>query len=410
MPLLRGAGVATIGALGVLALCLGMTALGRGAGESYAVFLLPLSGELGWDRSSATSVYSLFMAATGFFAPLAGHLFDRFGGRLVYAIGLGSLAVGYFAAGSLSQLWQFHIAIGGFCGFGAALIGLAPAQAVVSRWFDKGLATALSMTYGGLGIGTLIMAPLAEYLIASQGWRNAYGWYALVFAVLCGFVLFLPWRRIAEGAPGNPRRHIAAAGRSGPTLMAALKTLEFWAFFVIFFVTAVSIYGISLQSVAYLISGGMSEQQAAFAFGTAGMLSFFGMTATGMAADRFGHRIVATSSYGLTVIGIGALALVPADGTGISLVVFIVCFGLSMGARGPIITTLMARRFSGSGIGAILGAANFGQGLGAASGAFFSGLLFDLTGGYTAAFIGCILAALIGAGLFWTVGTASDPE
>lgn len=405
MALFRGVSVAMAGSLGVLALCLGMTALGRGAGESYAVFLLPLSGDLDWDRSSATSVYSLFMAATGIFAPLAGHLFDRFGGRLVYTVGLGALALGYFAAGSLSELWQFQIAIGGFCGLGAALIGLAPAQAVVSRWFDKNLATALSMTYGGLGIGTLIMAPLAEYLIAREGWRGAYGWYAAVFAILCAFVLFLPWRRIAEGAPDNPRRYAASAGRSGPTLWAALKTFEFWAFFAIFFVTAVSIYGVSLQSVAYMISEGMSDQQAAFAFGTAGMLSFFGMTATGMAADRFGHRIVATGSYALTMIAIGALALMPADSTGILLVAYIVCFGLSMGARGPIITTLMARRFSGSGIGAILGAANFGQGLGAATGAYFSGLLFDLTGGYAATFAACTLAAAVGAGLFWTIGS-----
>jgi hypothetical protein len=54
MALISGRAMAA--SLGVLALCLGMTALGRGAGESYAVFLLPLSGDLGWDRSSATSV------------------------------------------------------------------------------------------------------------------------------------------------------------------------------------------------------------------------------------------------------------------------------------------------------------------------------------------------------------------
>ena len=405
MALISGRAMAA--SLGVLALCLGMTALGRGAGESYAVFLLPLSGDLGWDRSSATSVYSIFMAATGFFAPLAGLLFDRFGGRLVYAVGLAALAAGYFAAGSLSELWQFQLAIGVFCGFGAALIGLAPAQAVVSRWFDKGLATALAMTYGGLGLGTLIMAPLAEYLIARQGWRMAYEWYAIVFAALCIFVLFLPWRRIAEGADGNPRRYNRSLGKSGPTLLAALKTPAFWMFFIIFFVTAMSIYGVSLQSVAYLVSEGMSERQAAFAFGTAGMLSFFGMTLTGMAADRFGHRIVATGSYGLTVIAIGALYLLPSDGTGILLLIYIVCFGLSMGARGPIITTLMARRFSGSGIGAILGAANFGQGIGAAFGAFSSGFLFDLSGGYGIGFAVCTAAAIAGAGLFWTVGAGN---
>lgn len=402
MSLLRWPALA--GALTVLGLALGMTALGRGAGESYAVFLLPLSGELGWDRSAATSVYAIFMAATGVFAPLAGFLFDRFGGRLVYAVGLAALGLGYFAAGSLSEIWHFQLAVGVCCGFGAALIGLAPAQAIVSRWFDKGLATALAMTYGGLGVGTLIMAPLAEYLIARQGWRAAYGWYGVVFGILCLLVLFLPWRRIAEGAAGNPRRHSAEHGPSGPTLFSALKTWSFWVFFAIFFVTAVSIYGVSLQSVAYLVSGGMSEQEAAFAFGTAGMLSFFGMTGTGILADRFGHRIVATASYGLTVVAIAALTVVPADETGILLLIYIVCFGLSMGARGPIITTLMARRFSGSGIGAILGAANFGQGLGAASGAFLSGILFDLTGGYGASFILCTVAALIGAGLFWTVG------
>ena len=66
----------------------------------------------------------------------------------------------------------------------------------------------------------------------------------------------------------------------------------------------------------------------------------------------------------------------------IFLVLFIIGFGLSAGARGPIITTLMAEIFAGKGLASIYGATNLGQGIGAATGAILAGFLFDLTGGY----------------------------
>ena len=62
--------------------------LGRGLGDSYAVFLLPLEREFGWSRYQLTSVYSVFLLVSGFVAPLIGMLFDRVGPRLVYSIGI----------------------------------------------------------------------------------------------------------------------------------------------------------------------------------------------------------------------------------------------------------------------------------------------------------------------------------
>jgi MFS family permease len=187
------------------------------------------------------------------------------------------------------------------------------------------------------------------------------------------------------------------------SLIEAIKTKTFWGFFFIFGFTAIGIFGISLQIVAYLVYIGFTEVQAALSFGIAGILNFAGMVLTGLAADRWPRHIVATVSYILSFVAIISLALMQLYPSAILLILFIIGFGLSAGARGPIITTLMAEIFAGKGLASIYGATNLGQGLGAATGALFAGLLFDLTGDYNFGFLLCSIFTFLGAILFWTV-------
>src|SRR3546814_12287410 len=70
-----------LAALGVLVLCFAMNAVARGAGETFAVFLLPIGEETGWHRVDLTSVYSIYMAASGLASPFVGIVFDRLGPR-----------------------------------------------------------------------------------------------------------------------------------------------------------------------------------------------------------------------------------------------------------------------------------------------------------------------------------------
>jgi MFS family permease len=74
-----------------------------------------------------------------------------------------------------------------------------------------------------------------------------------------------------------------------------------------------------------------------------------------------------------------------------------------MGARGPIITTLMAKLFHGRGLGAIYGMTIMGQGVGAGISAWGGGLIYDLTGGYNLTFSISIISALFCIALFWLV-------
>ena len=380
-----------------------MTALSRGAGETFSVFLLPLSSNFEWERASVASVYSVYMVSVGLGSLLAGVTFDRFGARFNYLSGTLILAITYLSAGSLNQLWQFYIVIGVGGGVGASMIGLVPTQSLVSRWYHKRLSTALSVGYASQGLGTLTLVPLAQWFIEQSNWQNAYSSIGWIFVAVFMLMVFLPWKVIEGGSINNPRKLHKGKSIGGLTLREALSTKAFWAFFGIFAASAVGIFGISLQSVAYLIDQGYSKLEAAFAFGTVGMLSFVGMVITGIAAEYWPRHLVATLSYTLSLLGIAALALLQHQAHPLLLVMYIAGLGLSSGARGPIVTTLMAELFAGRGLASIYGAAKIGQGVGASIGALVAGYLYDITGNYNSGFIMCALSLLFGLAIFWIV-------
>src|ERR1700677_2869046 len=96
-------------ALNVLALCFALSVIGRGLGESFTVFLKPISESFGWDRAQVVSVYSLAALAGGLASPLIGRLFDRSGPRAVYSLGLLLLGGAFLIAAHAQQLWQFQL-------------------------------------------------------------------------------------------------------------------------------------------------------------------------------------------------------------------------------------------------------------------------------------------------------------
>src|SRR3954449_9672186 len=99
-------------ALNVLALCFMLSVIGRGLGESFTVFLKPISESFGWDRAQVVSVYSLTVLSGAIAAPLIGRMFDRSGPRTVYSIGLLLLGGAFLIAGHAKQLWQFQLSLG----------------------------------------------------------------------------------------------------------------------------------------------------------------------------------------------------------------------------------------------------------------------------------------------------------
>ena len=69
-------------AIFILFFCLFMISVSRGMGESFGVFLLPLSDTFDWDRASVTSIYSVYMFSLGIGSLISGIIFDKFFGTL----------------------------------------------------------------------------------------------------------------------------------------------------------------------------------------------------------------------------------------------------------------------------------------------------------------------------------------
>lgn len=433
-----GAGPVPPVVLIVLALAFGCNFIGRGIAETWAVFLLPIEAEFGFARSDVTSVYSIYLVVAGLAAPFSGMAFDRFGPRFCYLTGMACVGLGTLAAAWAQARWHFVLANGLTVGIGASLIGMVPASVMIGRWFHAGLGRAVAFAYAGFGTGILLLVPLSQFLIERLGWRGAYQALGTGLLVIGLGLCLLPWRRIAAGSAEVARARAAEAiarveasrGRGAgrdtdaaavtgdrasvvgvatavtatpavSSFAGALRTPAFWDLAATFHMTALGMYLVIPQVVAYLVDTGYSPLVAASLFGLAGSLSMGGILTAGWLCDKVGFRFAATLSFVLTLAGTGCLAMLLLGPSALWLGGFVLLFGLAQGARGPVVSTLTNRIFAGPSAGTIYGVIFAVMSIGSAIGAWASGRLHDATGGYG---LGFAISAVCIAGAiapFW---------
>ncbi len=396
-------------ALGVLAAAFAFNLLGRGSGETYAVFLLPLEREFAWSRSQLTGVYSLYLLVGGFLAPFVGTLFDRVGPRVVYGTGLACIAAAYLAASTLSSLWQFYLYAGVLVGVGVALVGMVPASGLLTRWYHTRLSAAIGIAFSAVGCGVLVFVPLTQLLIAHLDWRSTYRALGMVMLVLLPLAVFaLPWRTFAAGHPEHHRRTRERPQGEGWTLRTAIRTRAYWGLAAMFFLTAVGMFTIVPQTVVYLIDVGFAPVVAATAFGVTGMLQVGTLAGIGFVAARFGYRRTVTASFVGSAAGMLALAALSFHAAGWLLVVYVLVFGACQGARGPIISAICTTKFAGPRVATIYGTVYSMNAVGAAFGSVMGGVLHDLTGSYGAGFAFALIALAMAAMPIWIVPELRD--
>ena len=383
-------------ALNVLALCFALSVLGRGLGESFTVFLKPISEEFGWDRGQVVSVYSLTWLAGGLTAPLVGRLFDRSGPRMVYSLGLLLLGASFLIAAHARHLWQFQLSVGLCVGLGIALIGNVPNSILLGRWFGPRLPTAMAILYSATGAGILVLLPASQLLIDRIGWREAYQLFGAVALFMMLPLLLMPWRLFATGSPNIVQKADAGFVDDGWTLKSAIRHHAFWALFCTFFFTAMAMYAITAQIVAYLIDAGFPPLQAATAWGFSGVVVLFGMLGISTLDGIIGRRPSVLFSYGVSIVGIILLWLLQYYPNYWLLTGFVLCFGSMIGSRGPLITATALNIFRGQRVGTIFGTISIGSGLGSGLGSWAGGLIHDWTHSYNWLIVFALVNVVLG--------------
>ena len=140
----------------------------------------------------------------GVLSPAIGTLVDRLGPRRVILGGVVVLGLSSMLASRIDALWHLYLTTGVLTAIGVCAAGWIATAALLTQWFASRQATMMGLTFSGMGVGVLAIGPLAQWLISTHGWRDAY------------LVLGARHARVAGPARVDRRARRAAAGAARP--------------------------------------------------------------------------------------------------------------------------------------------------------------------------------------------------
>jgi MFS family permease len=153
----------------VVAAAFAVTLVGFGCAYTFSAFLASLQRDFGASRGSVSLVFSLAGFLYFGLGIVSGPLADRFGSRRLAVAGMLLTGLGLAAASAARSLIEVYAAysLGVGLGVGCAYV---PAIGAVQRWFVRRRGFASGLAVSGIGVGTLVMPPLATQLIDMLGW------------------------------------------------------------------------------------------------------------------------------------------------------------------------------------------------------------------------------------------------
>ena len=356
-----------------------------GVGMWSVIVALPaVQAEFGVARSAASLPYTMTMICFGLGGIVMGRLSDRLGVFFPVTGGAIVLGLGYAVASLATSLWQFTLAQGLLVGV-ASSVAFAPLIADTSLWFTRHRGIAVAIIASGSYLAGTVWPPVVQHFIDGAGWRRTHlGIAVFCVATMVPLALVLrrrsPLTQATSATTGPGRRSSRPLGMS----RAALQTL----LIVAGLSCCVAMSMPQVHIVAYC--GDLGHGAARGARMLSLMLGFgvVSRLASGWICDQIGGRL--TLLLGSSLQALALFLFLPFHGL-TALYIVSALFGLFQGGIVPAYTVIVREFFppeeAGVRVGTVLMATVFGMALGG----WLSGVIFDLTGSYQAAFLNGIL-------------------
>jgi predicted MFS family arabinose efflux permease len=355
------------------------------------VLIDPLHEEFGWSVSTISAAVAINMALYGLTAPFAAALMERFGIRRVVLCALLVVAAGSGLTVFMTASWQLVLLWGVLVGLGAGAMALSLVATVTNRWFvaRRGLVSGI-LTAGGAA-GQLVFLPLVAWIDSEHGWRAAsLGTTAAALAVIPLVAWLLRDRPRDLGVVpygGTPADDVdpvrVGAGRAAlQGLALAARARPFWLLAGGFFICGMSTNGlVQPHFIPAAHDHGMPVTTAASLLAVVGIFDIVGTILSGWLTDRVDPRLLLLGYYG--VRGFSLFLLPPLFGPEpqLSMVVFVVFYGLDWVATVPP-TLALCREHFGARAPVVFGWVFASHQLGSAVAAYGGGVIRDLTGSY----------------------------
>lgn len=403
----------------VVAVVLLALVLSAGFRATTGLLIDPLQEEFGWSKGEISLAVSINLVLFGLVAPFAAALMERLGVRRVMLAALAGVAGVSALTTVIDAPWQLHLLWGVAAGCATGAISVPLAAIVATRWFASRRGLVTGVLTASTATGQLVFLPLLAILVAAWGWRSA------SFAVsLAGLALVVPvvWIFMRDRpehvglraygaetdeppapAPGNP---FAAAVRG---LALGVRSRTFWLLGGSFFVCGATTTGlIATHLIPAAHDHGLGEVAAASLLAAVGAFDVVGTIASGYLTDRYDSRRLLCAYYalrGLSLIALPAAFSSPHAG----LAAFAVVYGLDWVATVPPTVALTIQHFGREHAGVVFGWIFACHQLGAAAAAGVAGVLRDVEGTYTSAFVAFGVLALAASLLVLRIDRPGTP-
>ena len=369
-----------------LLVSLALMTIGNSGMYTVTVVLPRLQAEFGVTRADASLPYTLTMIGFGVGGILMGRLSDRFGVMIPVMIGAVGIGLGYIGAGNASSLMLFSLAQGILMGLLGTSATFAPLVADTSRWFTRRRGIALAICMSGNYLAGALWPPLIQHFIEGYGWRPTYigiGVFCLVTMPPLALLL-RPQPPDVEPIPvANPAAKAGQGVDHARPLGLSPAVLQ----------TLLCVAGLSccvamsmphVHIVAYCGDLGFGAARGAEMLSLMLGMGIISRLVSGWISDHIGG--LRTLLLGSVLQGIALLLFLPFDGM-VPLYVVSAMFGLFQGGIVPSYALIVREYFSPKEAGARVGTVLMATLLGMALGGWLSGVIFDLTGSYKAAFV-----------------------
>jgi len=381
-----------------------VSAFSWGTLYAFGVFFKPIIAEFSWSRAATSGAFSLNMIVYGLSSILMGRLSDRHGPRISVFLGGIFIGLGTFLSSQINAVWQLYLFYSLIMGLGMGA-SYVPLMGVASRWFLSRRGLAIGIVMAGVGLGTLIMSPLTQFLISHWGWRNSFQ----IIGILDGVIILaaasimigdprqkgkLPYGQglsnLSAGSE-DPRRRQKVDFEISLSFQQAKKTGSFWVLLAINFLWYLNLYMVLVHMVPYATDKGIPSVEAAGSLALLGACSIVGKITMGRVSDRIGGKSTIAISFILQALGTFLLISVKSL---FMIYAFAALFGFAYGGVTPQQAKITGEIFGTASMGSILGVIVFSGSIGGSIGPFLGGFLFDALGSYRLAF-GLAATALI---------------
>jgi MFS family permease len=358
-----------------------------GTAYSFGAFFESMAEDFGAARGATAVVFGITTFTFFFLSIGTGRMVDRFGPRPVLLLGAVSLLIGLLATAEVQSLGAGYVTYGAGVGIAAAC-GYVPMVAVVGAWFERSRALAVGLAVAGIGVGTLVLSPLAASLIDTYGWRDTYRMFAIGgAAVLLACLPLMARPPVHAEAVRRPSTDAFASPVFRRLLYSALG-LALGLFVPFVFVGQ------------YAKDQGVDSVQASILVGVLGGSSVLARIGFGSLVGQFGsYRLY---RFCFLTHSLSFLVWLTAGSSFALLVVFVAVLGIGYGGFVALSPIVLSDLLGVVGLGGMLGLFYTGAGLGGLVGPPFAGWLIDETGTYRWAIVFAAASGAVGTLLlFW---------